>query len=78
MVNTTSEHWLRKWRRKAGKSQVWCAAQAGVTRQTWINWELGRVVPNPNSMRRILAMTDGEISVEDFYPQICEALQDAA
>lgn len=72
MSSKAPVHKLRQWRRSKGRSQVSCAAEAGVTRQTWINWEAGLAVPNPRSMPSISAMTGGEVTANDFYPQKME------
>ncbi len=73
MVQEAPDHALRKWRLNAKKSQEWCAREVRVTRQTWITWELGKAVPSPASMRRILGLTGGQVSAADFYPQISNA-----
>lgn len=47
--------WLQRWRRNQGLSQRKAALVAGVTRNTFANWERGRTVPMLFQVQRLKA-----------------------
>lgn len=50
-----------------------CANTVGTTRQSWAEWENGRRIPNRTFMPRVLALTGGKVTADDFYQQDSEA-----
>ena len=66
-MSGSSENKLRRWRREGGITVMNAAASIGVTRQTWHSWERGASIPPPALMQRIVAMTSGAVTANDFY-----------
>lgn len=73
MTQVDAVHPLREWRERRGRTQDWCAAKVGTTRQVWSDWERGRRTPNKTFMPKVKELTGGAITADDFYPQLDEA-----
>lgn len=65
-----SDSKLRSWRKTEGRTILSCAEEVGTTRQTWAAWEQGKWVPGSEFMARIIGLTGGKVTANDFYPQI--------
>lgn len=61
---------LRAWRAAQEKSVNDAAAEIGCTRQTWYSWESGSNIPSPDFMARLVKLTDGAVTANDFYALI--------
>ena len=57
---------FRNWRKKKELSQVEVARKLGVTQQAIANWEIGIRHPDKRLWRRIVEITEGEITIDDL------------
>jgi DNA-binding XRE family transcriptional regulator len=58
---------LRTWRMAQEKSVNDAAAEVGCTRQTWHSWESGSNIPSADFMAKLIALTNGAVTANDFY-----------
>jgi len=52
---------LRRWREARGLMQADCAERAGVTQQTWSDYETGRRTPSLAALARLHRATRGAV-----------------
>ena len=57
---------LKAWREKYGISQEELARQLGITQQAVANWELGIRHPKKRFWKKLISLTNGEITLDDF------------
>jgi len=60
---------FKAWRIKHKLSQGEVAQKLGITQQAVANWELGLRVPNRRLWKRIVDLTNGEITIEDLLTE---------
>ncbi|MCU0892460.1 MAG: helix-turn-helix transcriptional regulator [Sandarakinorhabdus sp.] len=60
---------LRTWRLAQSQSVGALAAQMGVTVQAWYDWEKRRRVPHRDLMPKLVKLTKGAVTANDFYAQ---------
>jgi len=60
---------FRNWRRKKELSQIEVAKKLGVTQQAVANWETGIRHPDKKHWKKLIELTDGEITLEDFLTE---------
>lgn len=60
-------HPLRVWRKTEGLTLDAAAAGVGTFRQTWLDWETERRIPNRIYMPRIYAFTRGAITADTMH-----------
>lgn len=56
-----------KWRTQKKWSQFKAAQALQVHRITYIMWEKGRIMPKPESLKRIFFVTQGRVTLKDIY-----------
>lgn len=66
-MTAPAQNKLRAWRIGQNKSVNEAAAEIGCTRQTWYSWERGLNIPSPELMPKLVAMTGGTVTANDFY-----------
>lgn len=59
---------LKSWRQGRGLGVTEAADMVPCTRQTWHSWEAGRSIPPKDMMARVVAITEGAVTPNDFYP----------
>jgi transcriptional regulator with XRE-family HTH domain len=47
--------------------------KAGISKQTISKYTLGQRVPRPGNMAKIIAASEGSVTVKDFYPALPRA-----
>ena len=67
MANAPIRYKLRNWRRNECLTQADAAAQFGVARRTWNQWEQGIAIPGAGHMVELVAFTSGQVQPNDFY-----------
>jgi predicted transcriptional regulator len=77
-MSTHGEHTLKKWRKAKGLSVPAASEMVPCTRQTWYSWERGGSRPPEHFMARIVELTGGAVTPNDFYPAATARLQRAA
>ena len=60
---------LKRWREKKELSQFEIAKKLGVTQQAIANWEMGIRHPHKRYWKKLIELTDGEITLEDFLTE---------
>lgn len=66
---------IAEWLTRHQHKQKWLAAQIGVTKQSVSDWCSGKKYPDPGRAHAIVALTDGELTLEDILPpQMAERL----
>lgn len=55
---------LRRWRSARHASQADASALAGVSQNTWSDWEGGRKTPRTEAALRLHVLTDGAVPVD--------------
>ena len=58
---------LRAYMQKEGLGDAQFAERIGVHRQTVRQYREGKRIPRPEIMRRIVEVTGGEVTAQDFY-----------
>lgn len=58
---------LRAWRRANNLTVREAADRLGVTFHTIYRYEQGKVVPPPDKMRQIIALSGGAVTPDDFF-----------
>lgn len=58
---------LKDWRIKAGLNQQQASAKAGIFNTEWSRYETGRRKPSAETLALIHRLTDGAVSLGDFY-----------
>jgi DNA-binding transcriptional regulator YiaG len=66
-MTATNLHPLKAWRTAQAVPVPELAAQIGCARQTWYSWERGTSIPQSDQMVRIVEMTAGQVTPNDFY-----------
>ena len=59
---------LKEYRKSKGKTQAECAKELGVTRQYWSDLERGVFEPGRKLAMKIVAWSEGVVSLEDLWP----------
>jgi len=59
---------LSEWRRENGLTQQATARLIECTVRAVIKWESGERRPGPAYMPKVMAVTDGQVTANDFYP----------
>jgi len=59
---------LKAWRVAKGKTQKWLSEATGIDQALLSKYENG-TTPLPRNARKIERATNGEVSLEDWYPQ---------
>ena len=57
---------FRHWRESKELSQLEIARKLGVTQQAVANWEMGIRHPHKRLWKRIMEITEGEITIDDL------------
>ena len=58
---------LRAWRLKKGLSVYEVAKKVGVTPSAISNWESGIRHPHRRFWKKLITLTNGEITIDDFF-----------
>jgi transcriptional regulator with XRE-family HTH domain len=61
------EHPLRRWRKEQGLTLDAAAAGVGTFRQTWLDWETERRIPNRIYMPKLYVFTRGAITADTMH-----------
>ncbi len=67
MATAPIRYKLRNWRRNEGLTQGDAAAQFGVARRTWNQWEQAIAIPGAVHMVELVRFTQGQVQPNDFY-----------
>lgn len=67
MATAPIRYKLRNWRRNEGLTQADAAAQFGVARRTWNQWEQAIAIPGAGHMVELVRFTHGQVQPNDFY-----------
>ena len=68
---------IKQWLKAKGHTQAWLAEQLGVKRQAVSQWSLGEYVPTPALAFQIVALSDGDLAIEDLIDPTGEAREHA-
>ena len=58
---------LQEWRKNKGFTQLTLALRLGVSKMTVASWEQGLKVPRRKHIEKLVELTEGDVTANDFH-----------